>query len=112
METVVENHGDVTVIRVRGSIDGLTAPTLEEVLSAHLGGTRSQLVGCLEDVDYTSSAGLRALLAAMKQARTHGGDLRLTAPQPAVLKVLELSGFAGILKIFSSVDDAVRSFAS
>jgi anti-anti-sigma factor len=112
METQVEERADVTIIRVVGSVDGLTAPELQEVFGSQLAQGRFRLVAALGDVDYTSSAGLRALLGAMKDARSQGGDLRLAAPQPDVLKVLTMSGFASILKIFDDVDQAVASFAS
>ena len=100
------------MIVVSGSVDGLTAPALQEVFTAQLGDGRSRLVADLTGVDYTSSAGLRALLGAMKDARSQGGDLRLAGPQPDVRKVLTMSGFASILKIFDDVDQAVASFAS
>jgi anti-sigma B factor antagonist len=60
---------------------------------------------------YTSSAGLRALLATVKDARSRGGDLRLAAVNPAVRKVLDLSGFTSILKVYDEVDEAVASYA-
>jgi anti-anti-sigma factor len=112
METRVEAHAEVTVIRVSGSVDGLTAPELQDAFGSQLAQGRFRLVAALEEVDYTSSAGLRALLGAMKEARSQGGDLRLAGPQPDVLKVLSMSGFASILKIFDNVDQAVASFAS
>ena len=61
-------------------------------------------------MDYTSSAGLRVLLGTVKRARSGGGDLRLAGPNPDVRKVLDLSGFTGILKVFETVDDALASF--
>jgi anti-anti-sigma factor len=62
-------------------------------------------------VDYTSSAGLRVLLGAIKDTRSQGGDLRLTGVQPDVLKVLNLSGFTNILKMFETVDSAIASYS-
>lgn len=110
METNVEQREGTTVITVSGSVDGLTAQGLQEAFAAQLDEGRARLVADLQAVDYTSSAGLRALLAAMKEARSKGGDLRLAGPQPEVRKVLTMSGFASILKIFDDVDQAVASF--
>ena len=61
-------------------------------------------------MEYTSSAGLRVLLSTVRRARSGGGDLRLAGTNPDVKKVLDLSGFSGILKLFGTVDDAVASF--
>jgi len=85
MDIVVEQRAPTTVVRITGSVDGLT-------------------------VSYTSSAGLRALLATVKQARSAGGDFRLAGVLPPVHKVLEMSGFTTILKLYTDVDGAVASY--
>lgn len=110
MDVSVEQRGAVTVVRMAGSVDGLTADGLQASLRAQLDGGATRLVGDLSGVAYTSSAGLRALLATLKTARQLGGDFRLAAIQPPVMRVLELSGFTSILKHFPDVDAAVASF--
>lgn len=112
METSVELCGDVTLVHVSGSVDGHTAEDLQRVFSREVQAGHHRLVADFGGVDYTSSAGLRVLLATVKQTRSHGGDLRLAAPRPEVRKVLDLSGFTSILRVFDTVDDAVRSFGA
>jgi anti-anti-sigma factor len=112
METSIETRNAVTVVRVTGSVDGISAPDLQEVFERQIRDGRMRLVADLAGVDYTSSAGLRVLLGAMKDARTLGGDLRLAAPRPDVQRVLEMSGFASILKIFDDVVSAAASYPS
>ena len=105
------SRGDlVTVVQITGSVDSLTAEVLLQALSKEVGAARIRLVADFSGVEYTSSAGLRALLATLKDARGQGGDLRLAAVRPAVRKVLELSGFTSILKIFEDVPSAAASF--
>ena len=106
----IEERGDVSLVRLAGSVDGLTAGDLLERLTAELARGRARLVGSLADVEYTSSAGLRVLLAVLNDARARGGDLRLAAVRREVYRVLDLAGFSGILKIFDDVDAAVASF--
>jgi anti-anti-sigma factor len=112
METAVESRNDITVVTISGSVDGTTAEQLMAVFAAQLAAGRRRLVAALEAVDYTSSAGLRVLFATVREARSGGGDLRLAAPRKDVLRVLELSGFTGILKVFADLDAAVASFAA
>lgn len=112
MEIVVEHRATATVVRIVGNVDGLTAETLLAELQARVGEGHVRLVGDLSGVQYTSSAGLRALLAVLRDARRGGGDLRLAAVHPPVLKVLELSGFTTILKLYDDVDGAVASFSA
>jgi anti-anti-sigma factor len=108
----VEERGGVTLVRIAGSVDGLTAGDLLERLTAEVARGRTRLVGSFADVEYTSSAGLRALLAVLKDARGRGGDLRLAAVRREVYRVLDLAGFASILKIYDDVDAAVASFTA
>jgi anti-anti-sigma factor len=104
----VERRGDVIVVHVSGSVDGQTADDLQRVFARAVEEGHHRLVGDFAGVDYTSSAGLRVLLGTLKQTRSRGGNLELAAPRPEVRKVLELSGFTGILRVFDTVDDAVR----
>jgi anti-anti-sigma factor len=111
MEIFVEQHSTATVVRIVGSVDGLTADALLAALQAQVDEGNTRLVGDLTGVEYTSSAGLRALLATVKQARLRGGDFRLAGVQVHVLRVLDMSGFTSILKMYDGVDAAVASFA-
>jgi anti-sigma B factor antagonist len=111
MEIEVSLSGGVTVVGIRGSVDGLTADDLMRTLSDRVSEGATRLVADCSALDYTSSAGLRSLLGAVKLARQHGGDLRLAAIQPGVLRVLDLSGFTSILKYYPDVEAAVVSYA-
>lgn len=110
MNIDVRQRDDVTVVRLEGSVDGLTAPELEAALQAELAAGHTKLVLGMGGVDYTSSAGLRVMLATVKQARAGGGDLRLADVREHVRKVLDLSGFTGILKFFPDTATATASF--
>lgn len=101
---------DVSILILKGSIDANTAPKITECINGLIGKGNIKLVADLCDVDYTSSAGLRVLLGAIKDTRAKGGDMRLAGVQPDVLKVLSLSGFTSILKIYGEVDTAVASY--
>ena len=111
MNVGVEKREQVTVVTIDGSVDGSTAAALVGSLREQIGGGGSRLVANLAGVDYMSSAGLRALLETVKETRQHGGDLRLASVRPEVLRVLELSGFTGILQVYPDVGAAVASFS-
>ncbi len=112
MKTDVRQEGDATVIAVTESVDALTAPELTRLLSEQISGGHCNLVVDLTGVQFMSSAGLRTLLGGVKESRTHGGDLRLASSNPGIDKVLKMSGFNSIAKVFASSADAVASFIS
>lgn len=112
MNIEFEPRGEVSVVVIRGSVDSQTADALLSEMIAYVDAGHLQLVADFGAVDYTSSAGLRALLGTVKAARRKDGDLRMARVEPNVLKVLELSGFTSILKFYDEVDTAVASFGS
>ena len=110
MQIQIEQQAHVTVVSVAGSIDALTADVLTTALAEQVRSGNTRLVAAFDQVDYTSSAGLRVLLATLKEARQRGGDLRLASVQDRVRSVLELSGFTSILKVYPDVATAVESY--
>lgn len=110
MEIAIKDIEQVTVVSITGSVDGLTAEGLLSALGEQVKNGRTYLVGDFTGVEYTSSAGLRALLATTKEVRQRGGDFRLAAVRTEVHRVLELSGFTSILKMYGDVDSAVASY--
>lgn len=112
MKTEVQHENNSTVVKVTGSVDALTAAELSNVLSKQIVDGHANLVVDLIDVEFMSSAGLRTLLGGVKEARSNGGDLRITSTNPGIDKVLKMSGFHNIAKVFPSQAEAVSSFGS
>jgi anti-sigma B factor antagonist len=110
MEIAVAHQQTVTVVTPMGDIDALTATEFAGLLSRQLQAGNPQLVADFSQVSYMSSAGLRALLATLKEARQQGGDFRLAAVPPNVQQVLTMTGFNTIFKIFPTVEATVASF--
>ncbi len=102
--------GDIDVVAVNGSIDALTASELIRALNDHIHDGHSNLIMDFGQVEFMSSAGLRAILTSVKEARAAGGDFRLAAPQPGINKVLKMAGFHNIVKIYPTVEEALASF--
>ena len=89
---------DIVELRLEGKLDTISAPAARDEL---LKATEEfqNLTLNFEQVPYISSAGLRALLTVQKQVKHLGGTLTLTKVAPAVLEVLRLTGFSGVLNI-------------
>ena len=111
MELDIKMIDDVVSIVLKGRIDANTAPAIEQKLLSLISGGSSKLVTDLSEVKFISSAGLRALIAALKEAKRQSGDLRLAGIQGQVQEVLDLTGFSTIFKIYASAEDAAQSFS-
>jgi anti-anti-sigma factor len=112
MKTEVQQESNTTVVNVTGSVDALTAAELSRVLTNQISEGHANLVVDLIAVEFMSSAGLWTLLGAVKESRSNGGDLRITSTNPGIDKVLKMSGFHNIAKVFPSQAEAVSSFGS
>ena len=110
MQISIERKGEVNVLSVNGSLDALTSPELGRALDAQIDEGNFNLVADLTGVDYSSSSGLRVLLAATKRARDRGGDLRLAGVQKDVEKVLDLAGFSSIVNQYPDLESAIVSY--
>jgi len=100
----------VDLVKVGGRIDSKTAPKLEKVLQGILDDDRYRIVLSMKDVTFTSSACLRVMVSALKQAkRWNRGDVRLSEVPPNIKDVLEL---AGLDKLFKIYDDDVLAVGS
>ena len=85
------------VVALDGWLDTVSAPELEQSLKASLNDL-TELTLDLEKLEYISSAGLRVLLSAQK-AMNNQGKMKIIHVGEAVMRVFEVTGFAGILTI-------------
>jgi anti-sigma B factor antagonist len=110
MEISTQEQKHVSVMSVSGRVDSATAPDLENSLKKLVEADKTQIVLDLKDVEYMSSAGLRAMVSTLKAVKRVNGDLRLANPSPRVEEVLRLAGLTSIFSIHPTQDEAVASF--
>jgi anti-sigma B factor antagonist len=110
MEIATQEFKRVAVMSVTGRVDSATAPELESKLRELVEADKNQIVLDLKDVEYMSSAGLRAMVSTLKAVKRVNGDLRISSPSPRVEEVLRLAGLTSIFSIHSSQEEAVASF--
>ncbi len=110
MEIATKDFKRVAVMSVSGRVDSATAPELEGKLRELVEADKTQIVLDLKDVEYMSSAGLRAMVSTLKAVKRVNGDLRISSPSPRVEEVLRLAGLTSIFSIHPSQEEAVASF--
>lgn len=94
----------IAVARIEGRLDGFGA---KEAMQAFASSDKTQklVLDCAE-MSYISSAGVRVLIGLQKAATASGGAMALAAVQPFCVSVLEMSGLAGMIPVFASVESA------
>jgi anti-sigma B factor antagonist len=110
MEITTQDFKRVAVMSVTGRVDSATAPELESQLRALVDAGKIHIVLDLKNVEYMSSAGLRAMVSTLKAVKRVNGDLRLANPSARVEEVLHLAGLTSIFTMFPTQEAAVGSF--
>jgi anti-anti-sigma factor len=86
---LVEDHDGVSVVRVSGEIDLVTAPALEQAIGAVVADSPSALVIDLSAVEFLGSVGLKILAATYEKLATLT-QFGVVADSPSAL-VIDLS---------------------
>lgn len=110
MELSPKRFADAVVLAPTGRIDHGRSEDFKSALRPFLercAAGQDKLVLDLSGVDYISSAGLRVLMLARKQAKAQGGTLVVAGLGPVVKEIFEISRFTVVFDIFATVRDAL-----
>jgi anti-anti-sigma factor len=111
MDLSHEVSNGVRLVGPKGRIDSATAAAFESQCAALIEEGPNRIVLDFAQVDYISSAGLRAVLIAAKKARTLGGALTLCGLRDNVKEVMSVSGFDALLGAHPGVEDAIAALS-
>ena len=100
------DHGDTTLLVLRGELDIATSPQLRDELVRVIAGGR-RIVVDLEGLDFIDSVGLGILVSGLKRARSDGGDLELVCANRVILQPLELTGLDQTFTLYAQRDEAL-----
>lgn len=99
----------IVILSVFGCLDITTAAEIENKLEDLLSGYNHKIVLNLANIELISIAGWGVLLWAVSEIEQNHGELVLVNMAPHVYAVYKELGLQGILRSFSSVEEAVSS---
>ena len=102
--------GELSIIRVDGVVDTITASELENVLEKLIGQNRFKILVDLGGVEYISSAGWGIFISRIQEIRENDGDIRLVNMIPNVYEIYELLEFENIIPAFDTLEQGKKSF--
>jgi anti-sigma B factor antagonist len=106
------SYGAARVVALRGRLDHDNCEGFQADLSAELDACMKDSAALVLDMsalEYVSSAGLRCLMIAAKQATARSSRIVVAAPQPVVAEILQISRFNLVLPVFGTTREALAS---
>lgn len=104
LSLAIELHGHEVVLRLAGSLDLATGPSLRTALDGILDSRPQRVVLDLAGVTFLDSAAIGVVVVACKALRRVGGELVLRAPSPNVALVLDTVGLQRTITIEPAPD--------
>ncbi len=107
MELITEKQGAVVVVKLKGRLDAVTAPSFEQRCLKWLEAGESRFVVDLGELEYISSAGIRSILNIADMLKAQDGGLALSRTSGMVEKVLEIADIPSMLPLYPTLEEAV-----
>ena len=111
MEITTQEFKHCDLIAIKGRVDSATAPQVAQALEHAGDNGKYKLVVDMAELEYMSSAGFRALLAAQRNCKKYNrGEVVLSNVPDRIREALELAGFTELFKTFDDNLTAVGHF--
>lgn len=107
----LEHIGNVQVLKISGKLDAISSHEAEKQARELIQPHRADVLLDFADVHYVSSAGMRMLLSVYKHVLEHTGRLAVCSLADEIRGILKMSGFEGVISVYSDRTKALDSFA-
>jgi anti-anti-sigma factor len=101
----IDEDNSVARVALKGALNTDTAPGFEEKLGKVLADGHQLTVLDMKDLDYISSAGLRVIFKAAKQAKSDGRRLAAANRKPHIDKVFEILKALPDMAVFANDEE-------
>jgi anti-sigma B factor antagonist len=109
MEMSEQRQGDITILIPVGRINNDTSTSFQPRLLESVAPAGSKVLIDFSNVEYISSAGLRALMMAAKQSKANNGRLAVASLTPMVKEIFTISRFSVVVQVFETMAEATTA---
>ncbi|HEY3276639.1 MAG TPA: STAS domain-containing protein [Syntrophorhabdaceae bacterium] len=108
MEITEYTKGDVVILTVRGRLDALTSPQLDQWCATLLErGVRFLLLD-IHGLEYMSSAGIRVLYRTLGEIEGKKGNLVIANAGETIKKVFDMVDLASDIPLYGDLETALK----
>ena len=111
MDINIQQFKHCALINVKGRVDSYTASKLSDAIDSVNKNGCFKIILDLKELEFMSSAGLRALLIGQRTCKRYNrGELVLAAVPKKVYDAIELAGFVPLFNFYENTTTAVGHF--
>jgi len=111
----IKKLGCTMLVFLAGELDHQTSDIVRTKIDGELisnaGGIKNLILDCSK-VGYYDSLGIGVIIGSQRKFAKLGGKTAVVGMNPQTRRVLELTGFKGIIPFFDSIDDAFEYFGA
>lgn len=108
LECAERSHGDILILRLKGSLNTVAAADFEAQFQRLISGGARQFVLDCSELDRISSAGLRTFLRVVRQLTNAGGRMTLHTLRETIERDIKSMGYATMLRLFPNEEEAIH----
>jgi len=102
-----ESRGDCAVVTIRGDLDIVTSPQLDECLTT-VQASHKRIILDLAGVDFLDTSALAVIVGHWKKAEAAGGSLALAGARYRYTKTLWITGLADKLTLYENIEQGLQ----
>ena len=111
LEHTRADRNEIGVLRLKGSLNALTAPEIRGDIDAFVAERRLKVVVDLSELDLIDSSGVGAIVSLFKRLRMLGGDVKIAGVRGQPKEIFRILRLEKAFEIVGSVEDALARFA-
>ena len=100
MEILKERIGDTYVVSANGRLDGIYSTAFAKEVAELIIDANPKILIDFAEIDFVTSAGIRAVLLLMKKAEASGVVFALCGVNAQVREVLDIAGLASVITVY------------
>ena len=110
-EIMLQKHGEVTLLDIKGDITAFSEPYLNDAYKDLNSQGAGKLIFNFEDSAYINSGGIAVLIQILVQTKRNNQQVRIAGLSEHFKKVFNMVGITKFAAIHPSVEDALRTMS-
>ncbi len=110
--TIEDRGANIKLIKLKGVLDTLTTPKLDEVMAELIKQEGLYLVANCSGLTYANSTGLASLILYHIQKKRRKGVFKLAALNDFIGELVDVSGAIKLLDIYKTEEEAIKDCES